>query len=188
VERRSAQTVLHEILVALVKLMAPILAFTAEEIWDYLPTASKDESSVHLSEFPQVNTAYVDDVLADRWERLMEVRGEVLKALEQARNTKLIGTSLEAQVDLYVPAGEWRELLDAYIDSLPMIYIVSTVALQPSEGAPAGAMASDIVSGLKVHVRRARGLKCVRCWHWREDVGQHPEHPALCGRCVARIA
>jgi isoleucyl-tRNA synthetase len=188
VERRSAQTVLHDILLALVKLMAPILAFTAEEIWDYLPAASKHESSVHLSEFPQVNPAYVDEVLAERWERLMAVRGEVLKALEQARHTKLIGTSLEAQVDLYVPAGEWQALLDAYAETLPMIYIVPAVALHPSDGAPAEALESDVIAGLKVHVLRARGLKCVRCWHWREDVGQHPAHPTLCGRCVARIA
>jgi isoleucyl-tRNA synthetase len=187
-ERRSAQTVLHEVLLALVKLMAPILAFSAEEIWGYLPAASREESSVHLTEFPQVNTAYVDEDLAARWERLLEVRGEVLKALELARNSKLIGTSLEAAVSLYVPAGEWRELLDAYADTIAPISIVSACTLQPAEEAPADATASDVIPGLKVHVQRAPGSKCVRCWHWREDVGQHPDHPNLCGRCVARIA
>jgi isoleucyl-tRNA synthetase len=187
-ERRSAQTVLHECLLALVKLLAPILAFTAEEIWGYLPAASREESSVHLTEFPHVHDAYVDEALAARWERLLEVRGEILKALEQARNSKLIGTSLEARVDLYVPVGEWRELLDAYADTFPTICIISAFDLHPSEAASAEAMASDVIPGLKVQVQRAPGLKCVRCWHWREDVGQHPEHPTLCGRCVARIA
>jgi isoleucyl-tRNA synthetase len=188
VERRSAQTVLHETLLALVKLMAPILAFTAEEIWSYLPTASREESSVHLSEFPWVNAAYVDEELAARWDRLLEVRGETLKALEQARNQKLIGTSLEAAVDVYVPADERYDLLDVYAETLADISIVSAFALHPADAAPATAMASDVIPELKVQVRRAPGLKCVRCWHWREDVGQRPEHPTLCGRCVARIA
>jgi isoleucyl-tRNA synthetase len=134
-----------------------------------------------------VNPTSVDEELAARWERLLEVRSEMLKALEQARNSKLIGTSLEAQVDLYVPTGEWRELLDAYVDTIPAISLISASGLHPSEAAPAEATTSDVIPGLKVHVRRAPGLKCVRCWHWREDVGQHPEHPTLCGRCVARI-
>jgi isoleucyl-tRNA synthetase len=168
--------------------MAPILAFTAEEIWGYLPTASREEASVHLSEFPQVNPAYVDEELAARWERLLEVRAEILKALEQARHQKLIGTSLEAAVDVYVPAGERRDLLEAYAGTLADICIISALALYPADAAPAEAMASDIIPELKVQVRRAPGLKCVRCWHWCEDVGQHPEHPTLCGRCVARIA
>jgi isoleucyl-tRNA synthetase len=187
-ERRSAQTALHEVLLALVKLMAPILAFTAEEIWGYLPAASREESSVHLTEFPQANPVYMDEDLAARWERLLEVRGEILKGLEQARNSKLIGTSLEARVDLYVPAGEWRELLDAYVDVIPTISIISACSVHPSDAAPSEATASDVIPGLKVHVRRAPGQKCVRCWRWREDVGQHPEHPTLCGRCAARIA
>jgi isoleucyl-tRNA synthetase len=186
-ERRSAQTVLHEVLLALVKLMAPILAFTSEEIWGYLPAASRDESSVHVSDFPQVSAAYVDEPLAARWERLLEVRGEILKALEQARNSKLIGTSLEARVDLYAPAGEWQDLLAAYESAIPMVSIISAYGLYPSEMAPTDATASDTIPGLKLRVRRAPGSKCVRCWHWSEDVGQYPEHPTLCGRCVARI-
>jgi isoleucyl-tRNA synthetase len=187
-ERRNAQTVLHETLSALVKLMAPILAFTAEEIWGYLPAVSRDESSVHLSQFPEVDPACVDEALAARWEQLLEVRGEVLRALEQARHQKLIGTSLEAAVDVYVPAGERRDLVTAYAGTLAGICIVSALAVHPSETAPAEAMASDVVPELRLRVRRAPGLKCVRCWHWREDVGQHPDHPTLCGRCVARIA
>jgi isoleucyl-tRNA synthetase len=187
-ERRSAQTVLHETLLALVKLMAPILAFTAEEIWGYLPPTSRGESSVHLSEFPQVDPSSVDEELADRWNHLLAVRGEILKALEQARNQKLIGTSLEAAVDLYVPDGERRDLLDAYAETLASIGIISSFALHSSDAAPAEAMASDMIPELKVLVRHAPGVKCVRCWHWREDVGQHAEHPTLCGCCVARLA
>jgi isoleucyl-tRNA synthetase len=168
--------------------MAPILAFTAEEIWGYLPAASREESSVHLSEFPQVNMAYVDEELAARWDHLLEVRSEILKALEQARNQRLIGTSLEAAVDVYVPDGERRDLLDAYASTLASIGIISALTLHSSEAAPAEAMASDVIPELKVQIRRSPGLKCVRCWHWQEDVGQHPEHPLLCGRCVARLA
>ena len=129
----------------------------------------------------------MDEALAVRWERLLEVRSEILKALEQARHQKLIGTSLEARVDLYVPAGEWHELLTAYADHLCAICIISACGLHPSDAAPSEATASDVIPGLQVLVHRASGLKCVRCWHWRQDVGQHPEHPTLCGRCVARI-
>jgi isoleucyl-tRNA synthetase len=169
-------------------LMAPILSFTAEEIWGYLPAASREESSVHLCEFPPVNAAHVDEELAARWEQLLEVRDEILKALETARNQKLIGTSLEAAVDVYIPAGERRDLLDAYAGTLASICIVSVFALHPGDTAPAEAMTSDVIPALKIRVRRAPGLKCVRCWQWREDVGQYPTHPTLCGRCVARIA
>jgi isoleucyl-tRNA synthetase len=151
-ERRSAQTVLHDILLALVKLMAPVLAFTAEEIWGYVPAASRRESSVHLSEFPRVDPAYVDEVLAERWERLLQVRSEMLKALEQARNSKVIGTSLEARVHLYVPDGEWRGLLDTYATVLPMIGIVSAVDLHPADDAPPEALASETIPDLWVHV------------------------------------
>jgi isoleucyl-tRNA synthetase len=186
-ERRSAQTVLHATLVALVRLMAPILVFTAEEIWGYLPAASRNQVSVHLSEFPQADATQVDAELAARWERLLEVRGEVLKALEQARHQKLIGTPLEAAVDIYVPPGAWLDLLEPSVDTLAMICIVSGLTLQPSEAAPAEATAGELVPEVKVRVRRAPGLKCVRCWHWREDVGRFPEHPTLCGRCVAQL-
>jgi isoleucyl-tRNA synthetase len=165
-----------------------VLAFTAEEIWGYVPAASRRESSVHLSEFPRVDPAYVDEVLAERWERLLQVRSEMLKALEQARNSKVIGTSLEARVHLYVPDGEWRGLLDTYATVLPMIGIVSAVNLHPADDAPPEALASETIPDLWVHVQRAGGSKCVRCWHWREDVGHYREHPTLCGRCVARIA
>jgi isoleucyl-tRNA synthetase len=187
-ERRSAQTVLHETLLALVKLMAPVLAFTAEEIWGYLPDASRQESSVHLSEFPQVNMAHLDDDLASRWDDLLEVRGEILKALEQARNQKLIGTSLEAAVQVYIPDGERRALLDAYAKTLGSICIVSALAWHASDAAPAEAMASEVIPDLKILVRHAPGSKCVRCWHWQEDVGEYAEHPLLCGRCVGRLA
>jgi isoleucyl-tRNA synthetase len=186
-ERRSAQTVLHETLLVLVKLMAPILAFTADEVWSYLPAGSAEEHSVHLTEFPQVNTAYVDEALAARWEQLLELRGEALKALEQARNSKLIGNSLEALVHLYMPEGEWQALLATYQTILPMIFIVSAVGLHPDDSAPPEALTSEVIQGLKVHVVRAPGQKCVRCWQYRQDVGQHRAHPTLCGRCVARI-
>jgi isoleucyl-tRNA synthetase len=180
--------VLHEMLLALVRLMAPILAFTAEEIWGYLPAGSATEPSVHLTEFPQVDPAAVDEVLAARWDQLLQIRGEALKALEQARMNKLIGTSLEALVHLYTPAREWQALLEQYRDTLASHFIVSSVVLHPADAAPADALTGEVIPGLRIQVVRAPGRKCVRCWHYREDVGQHPEHPTLCGRCVERIA
>jgi isoleucyl-tRNA synthetase len=89
---------------------------------------------------------------------------------------------------VYMPAGEGRDLIDAYAGTLASICIVSAFGPHPGDAAPTGAMTSDVIPELKVQVRRAPGLKCVRCWRWQDDVGQHPEHPLLCGRCVAQLA
>ncbi|RMF93887.1 MAG: isoleucine--tRNA ligase [Nitrospinota bacterium] len=186
-ERRATQTVLFEILLALVKLMAPVLSFTAEEIWKYLPAGSVTEPSVHLSRFPDVQEAYIDEALASRWERLLAVRREVLKALEMARNRKLIGNALEARVTLYL-SPDLADFLAPYAPDLRTLFIVSQVELQSQEATiPAEAYASSEIPQLHVLVERARGEKCERCWIYSETVGDDPRHPTLCDRCVSRI-
>jgi len=173
--RRAAQTAMYEILVTLVKLMAPVLSFTAEEVWAKLPKRGGEPESVHLAEFPTVKEALLDDALAERWERLLRVRDEVLRALEEVRKAKLIGTSLEAEVEVRA-RPPLLDFLKAYERSLPALFIVSSVVLADGE-------ADD--REIAVEVRRAPGQKCERCWTWSVSVGSFPDRPTLCDRCVA---
>ncbi|MBI3989048.1 MAG: isoleucine--tRNA ligase [candidate division NC10 bacterium] len=172
--RRSAQTALWKILVALTKLMAPVLSFTADEVWRKAPKVGDEEESVHLSEFPKAEEVFLDEALAERWERLLKVRDEVLKALEGARKAKKIGDSLEAEVELKADSPV-LEFLRSYEEDLPSIFIVSSVRF--SQG-----------PGLQVEARKAPGRKCERCWTYREDVGRSHNHPTLCARCVFVLA
>lgn len=171
--RRSAQTALYRIVDTLARLLAPILAFTADEIWESLP--GKREASVHLAEFPTVDAEDGDAGLLSKWERLFEIRSDVQKALEEKRNEKLIGASLEAKVTLRAP-GDTYDLLERYQDQLPAIFIVSQVSLQRSE-----------TGDLQVDVQHADGKKCERCWNWSESVGQDERFPTIDARCVRQI-
>ena len=175
--RRSAQTALDEILKALARLMAPVLTFTAEEVWKYIPSVAEKAESVHLMSFPEVQSQYADEALEGRWEKIWEVRGVVNKALEEARKEKRIGLSLDAQVHLYLPEKMY-EFLQPYQKELKSIFIVSSVALHPAEGE----------KEVRTEVRQADGKKCERCWNYEVTVGHHTEHPTICGRCVEAVS
>jgi isoleucyl-tRNA synthetase len=174
--RRSAQTALHEILKDLTCLMAPILSFTAEEVWKYIPQESGTAESVHLASFPEVRSEYLDDSLHERWERIWEIRTIVTKALEEARKEKKIGLSLDAQVHLYLPEKVFP-FLECYEKDLKSIFIVSSVTLHPAKDE----------KEVRAEILRAEGKKCERCWNFDVTVGHHPEHQAICGRCVEAI-
>jgi isoleucyl-tRNA synthetase len=171
--RRSAQTALYEIVHGFARLLSPILVFTADEIWESLP--GNREASVHLAQFPEYNTLEGDRELLATWERLLEIRSVVQKALEEKRNEKVIGASLEARVTLTV-GGETRKLLERYLDQLAALFIVSQVELRPSAD-----------EGLTVEVEHADGAKCERCWNWSTSVGSAPRYPTLDSRCVRQI-
>jgi isoleucyl-tRNA synthetase len=174
--RRAAQTAMHEILNVLVRLMAPVLSFTSEEVWQLMPKQARSLESVHLDEFPRVRSDLLDDGLEETWEVLLSVRDEVLKALETARKAKLIGTSLEANVQI-LSDPELLTLLTGHRADLPMLFIVSAVdlvALEPGQ--------SD--KRIEVRVQRAAGQKCARCWTFSEDVGRSPRYPDVCARCA----
>ena len=179
---RSARTTLYRIVDTLTRLIAPVLSFTADEIWQRLP--GERPSSVHLAAFPEVVAADMDDALEATYERLLKVRNEVSRQLEKARGEKRIGQSLEAKVVLQVP-GDYRELLNRYLPLLPAYFIVSQVELTEHSLA---AEESVQVPGLKVQVVAADGSKCERCWNYATSVGDHAEHPSLCSRCVAALA
>jgi isoleucyl-tRNA synthetase len=180
-ERRGAQYVLKEILLAMTKLMAPIISFTAEEIWGYISDKNKAES-VFLAPFPIVNEALIDTNLEKKWELIISVRDEVNKALEIKRKERVIGNSLEAKVTVYLPMDLYFGLKD-YEDFMPTLFIVSQTALISTNELPSDVFTSEILPGLGVKVERAEGEKCQRCWNWRTSVGKILEAPEICDRC-----
>ncbi|MBE3587743.1 MAG: isoleucine--tRNA ligase [Thermoanaerobacteraceae bacterium] len=184
-ERRAAQTVLYQVLHALVRLLAPVLAFTTEEIWRYAPKEKDAPVSIQLTDMPRVNEDYLDVELEERWERLLAVRGEVTRALEAARREKVIGNSLEAAVIIYA-RGDLHDFLAGFAD-LPVVFIVSAAELkQWNGGLPEKALVSETVPGLAVLVEKAPGEKCPRCWMYHPDVGRDEER-ALCPRCAGVV-
>jgi isoleucyl-tRNA synthetase len=178
--RRSAQTALDEILRTLTGLMAPILSFTAEEVWKYLPQEPGKKESVHLTLFPEARNEYLDEGLYERWEKIWEIRSVVTKALEEARKERTIGLSLDAQVHLYLPEKTYQ-FLQPFQTELKSIFIVSSVTLHL---APSGTKDEKEV---RVEILRADGAKCERCWNYDVDIGRHPQHPTICPRCIEAI-
>jgi isoleucyl-tRNA synthetase len=174
--RKSAQTVLYEILKALSCLMAPMLSYTAEEVWKYIPQEPGEAESVHLTLFPEVKSEYLDDSLHERWERIWEIRALVTKVLEEARKEKVIGLSLDAQVHLHLPEKSFS-FLECYEKDLKSIFIVSSVTLHQAKDE----------KEVRAEVFPAEGKKCERCWNYDVSVGRHPEHRAICQRCVEAI-
>ncbi len=181
IEYRSARTALYRIVDVLPRLIAPVLSFTADEIWQRLP--GERPSSVHLASFSDVVAADLDDALEATYERLLKIRNEVSRQLEKARAEKRLGQSLEAKVVLQVP-DDYRELLTRYLPLLPAYFIVSQVELTEESLA----VEETQVSGLKVQIISADGSKCERCWNYAVSVGDHAEHASLCSRCVAALA
>ena len=174
VERKSGQTAMHAILDALVRMLAPVLCFTAEEIWQYLPHAVGDNpESIQLNSWPVRVPEHRDSALASRWEQLLEVRDVVLKALEEARNRKEIGQSLQAKIRLTAAAGQLAFLREAE-PLLPTIFITSQVVLVEGRGLTATVLPAD-------------GEKCERCWTYATSVGADAEHPTVCARCAAAL-
>jgi isoleucyl-tRNA synthetase len=171
-QRRSTQTVMYLMCDGLARLLAPILPVTADDLWQHLPGSR--EESVHLASFPEV-AGLADRELMGRWERLLEVRALVNAALEEKRKTKEIGTSLGARVSLSA-RGPVAALLEQHLRDLPMLFIVSDVALHagPAEGA----------DEVHVTVERAPGVKCERCWRYVPDVSADPALAGLCDRCI----
>ncbi|OSM04343.1 isoleucine--tRNA ligase [Magnetofaba australis] len=178
--RRGAQTVMHHALEALVRLMAPVLAFTAEEMWSHMP--GDRETSVHLARFPQEHPEWRDEELAKRWARYRAVRAEAYRVLENDRKEKRIGSFMEAALTLYCDA-DLKAFLAGFNDNF-RLYITASVTLADLDAAPADAISATEVTGLKIGATRAGGTKCVRCWNWDEAVGSHAEHPELCPRCA----
>ncbi|MFJ7746961.1 isoleucine--tRNA ligase [Peribacillus sp. NPDC097295] len=181
-DRLAIQTVLYESLISLTKLVSPILSHTADEVWTFIPGVT--EESVQLTLMPEEISVDNAQAIEEKWTAFMHVRDNVLKALEEARNQKVIGKSLNAKVTVYVNE-ETKNLLDSIEESFEQLFIVSEFEI-------AGDVASAPTEAIKLEemailVTKAGGETCERCWNVSKDVGQVEEHPALCPRCATVV-
>jgi isoleucyl-tRNA synthetase len=179
--RRSGQTAIYRLHLALVRLLAPLLTFTCEEVWGHTRHLPGSPESVHLAYFPsreELTEGLTGDQKPDlpTWGKLMDVRNTVLKRLDDAREQKVIGSSLEAAVQLEA-SGEVYEVLNSYRLQLPSLFIVSQVGLSPNQSA----------EPLSVRVERAIGDKCERCWKYTLDVGSDAAFPTICAACASAL-
>ncbi|MHB9073810.1 MAG: isoleucine--tRNA ligase [Desulfobaccales bacterium] len=180
-ERRSAQSTLQDLLQGLTLAMAPILSFTADEIWGYIPGSGRPES-VHLASFPEPPPGLPDEALLAKYDFLLKIRSEINRRLEEARKTKLIAASQEAVVYLGA-TGERFEKLQGLISELKTLAQVADLQVEPIEVLSGEGIISEEISGLAVVVKKAKGEKCVRCWFHYPGVGEDPKHPQVCARC-----
>ncbi|MFH1874435.1 MAG: isoleucine--tRNA ligase [Pseudomonadota bacterium] len=179
--RRSGQTVLWQIGEALVRLMAPILSFTADELWKHLPAYQDKAKNVFFASLPQVEEKYINEELGARWEKMRQIREVATKALEMARAEKFIGNPLEAKLILETTV-ELKEFLKSFGADLPDLFIVSQVEFGSAQGNYI--YETEEMPGLKVAVAKASGAKCGRCWKFADSVGENKEHPEICARCA----
>ena len=182
--RRSAQSAMYIILDKITRLLAPILVFTAEEIWSYMPRMKGQESeSIMFNDMPEYDAKYDNAELSEKWDKVIAIRNDVLKALEEARAQKVIGQSLAADITVYAD-GETYDFLNSIKDELAKVFIVSRADVKNMSEACDGAVSGDIV---KTAVKPAAGEKCERCWIYSDTVGECSEHPTLCARCAGVI-
>lgn len=178
-QRKNAQHMIYEALTVITRLIAPILPHTADEVWQYIP--GTDTESVQLTDMPEADPSVYDEQLETKWAQFIDLRDEVLKALEQARKEKVIGNSLSAAVKLYADASRSPLLRQFSNEELETLFIVSDVDVITDQPAPAEAVQ---LKDIAVQVTPAEGEKCERCWMVTPQVGQHEQHPSLCARCA----
>ena len=176
--RRSTQTALHRMLVNLCKMLAPILAFTADEAWEYVP--GKTTASVHQLGWEPGNFQSAPQDLED-WKTLFKTRESVLAELEKARQNKLIGKALDAKVQLITHAANALDVEKRHAEEFRELLNVSQLEFTTESAS------GETTAWIPV-VKKAAGQKCERCWHWETDVGSNPEHPTICARCVKAVA
>ena len=181
VERRAAQTVMYEILSALVRILAPMTCYTAEEIWKYMPhKAGENTESVMLDYYPKINPKYDNPEIEEKWAKYIKIKDEVAKKLEQARANKEIGLSLGAKVTLFADGKEY-DFIKRKEELLKEIFIVSDVEIKQ------GKKEEDKDAIVGVSVEQAEGEKCERCWMYSKTVGQDSNHPHICKRCSENL-
>lgn len=171
-ERRSAQSAMYIVLDTLVRLIAPVLCYTSDEIWSFMPHSKNDETfSVLMNDMAKTNPAYHNDEIEAKWDKLLEIREKVLKALEEERAAKRIGKSLEAKVTVSADAD--YDFLKSVEEQLAEVFIVSR---------------AEVVKGEEnILIAPAEGVKCERCWTVSDSVGKNPLHPTICARCAANL-
>ena len=184
-ERKSGQTAIHYLLMGMTRLMAPVLSFTADEIWQYLPKGSTEAKSVHLTTFMKTEDITFPKSLVVKWERIISLKGEVSKALELSRRSKIIGHALDASIKLVLPE-DLKKILEEDISELKFIFIVSKVQIVDNLK-ERSFYSSENIPGLKVFVSAAPGKKCERCWNYFETYDNRTKHPNICGKCLNNL-
>ncbi len=189
IERKSAQTAIYYILTILVKLLAPIIPFTSEEVWRYLPEGIKSghKESIHLEKFPEVKKEWINEALESKWQKLIDIREEILKALELARSSDLIGSSLEAKIVFYTDSKDVARFLEEFGYPLKYLFIVSVFELHKVDNLSEIKDYTMEFKNAKVKIEKAPGRKCQRCWNYSETVGQNEKFSDICSRCVKQI-
>lgn len=178
-ERRAAQTTMYIILDSLVKILAPMISFTAEEIWSAMKhTSNENVESVMLTDFPEVNEEYDNKEITEKWNKIIKLKDIVSKELENARAAKTIGHSLNAKVTIYAEGAQY-EFIKENLELLKTIFIISDIEIMEN------ARKDEVKLGVKVE--QASGEKCERCWMYSETVGKNKEHPTICERCSGNI-
>jgi len=182
-ERRSAQTVLYYILDSLTRILAPVMSFTAEETFEFSPKRALERSaSVHILSWPLVDKSWICDQLEEKFKVLLDMRGFVLKALDEQRKIGQIGSGLQTKVVITTASDRDYQYFSSFKDILASVFIVSQVELK--QASSVAAPLSDYFGRTEVRIYPADGIKCARCWNWRTDVGVSNVHPSLCGRCT----
>jgi isoleucyl-tRNA synthetase len=167
------------------RLLAPILTFSAEEIWLSLPLYAGRANSVHLTQFPEVNPEFMDAGLAHNWSTMIALRGEISKAIEMARKNKVVGHTLDARVDIS-PPDNLRSFLEMHREDLKTLLILSQITIVDKDEIKNPYMSQEF-PGLTIGVTKALGKKCDRCWVYSESVGANREHLTICERCVTNL-
>jgi isoleucyl-tRNA synthetase len=178
-ERRSAQSTLYDLLLGLTLAMAPILSFTADEIWEHIPGTGRP-ASVHLGALPGPPPGFPDEALLDKYDFLLKVRGEINRALEEARQEKRLATAQEAAVILATMDPQLYGKLETQVAELQTLAQVAELRV---ESQALGGPETQEIPGLHIAVQPAAGEKCVRCWFRYPGVGDDPDHPQVCARC-----
>jgi len=184
--RVAGQTVMYSVLSALVRMLAPVLSFTAEEVWRHMPHPDSDPDSVHLADWPSADKDWAAPDLEAEWAQVLSLRDVAYRALEDARREKAITSGLSAQVNLYCDDGGPADLLRRHEKDLPSLLIVSSVNIV-ADGAPEEAVSDESAPGFAVSVEPAPGEKCERCWMVVGSVGADGEHETLCDRCAGVV-
>jgi len=184
--RRAIQTVIYEVVTTIIRLMSPILSFTADDIWSYIPGVKSGSPSVYLSKWPEAKEKYLDDELDSLWKFLLRVRSAIYRAFEKSHQKGIISNISQASITLYTSSDEVFNLLDKNIDTLAEIFMVSKIRLMPTNSpVPDGIYTLDGIDELSMEIRHTTGNKCERCLIYSDAVGTSEQYPTLCDRCIS---
>ena len=183
--RKDAQTVMYILLDSITRIMAPILPFTAEEIWEYMPEFQEKQKSIHMTLLPTPDKSWENNELAAKWGKILSIRSEATKALEEARTAKIIGHPLDAELIFSISNNDYKDVLKEFGDDLKDIFIVSSAYL--TDEINEKSYKSNDINGIQILVKKAKGKKCERCWKYDVNIGDNKKYAGVCLRCAKAL-